>query len=70
MENLVETFCVVWRDEDHEVDVFGEARCSVEGESIAADEEELNFLREAQFDKLANFGVKCHRHQGRKGDLV
>jgi hypothetical protein len=61
-KDFVESACVVGRDEDHELDVFGKTRGSMESEGVAADEEELNFPREAQFDKFANVGVKCHRH--------
>lgn len=65
-EDLREFVGIFGRNENHEVNVFGEARGTVEGERVAADEKKLNFLREAQFDKLANVGVKSGLHRDKK----
>ena len=38
----------------HQIDVLRKAGCAVKRERVAADEEEINFPREAQFDELSD----------------
>lgn len=45
---------VFGRYEHHQIDVLRKAGCAVKRERVAADEEEINFPREAQFDELSD----------------
>lgn len=49
----------------HQIDVLRKAWCTVKRERVAADEEEINFPREAQSDELSDALVQCHWRQGK-----
>lgn len=54
LDDTEKLVCVFGRYEHHQIDVLRKARCAVKRERVAADEEEINFPREAQFDELSD----------------
>lgn len=62
---LRDGFRVFGAGADKEVHVLGVAGEPVIGQGVGSDDEELNFVRVQQSDKLSQVAVELHRRQGR-----
>ena len=52
MKDSFQSLGVLRRTSDEEIDVFCESRITMESDGVTANDEEVNFRREAQCDKV------------------